>query len=347
MRAAVLYGKNDLRVEDTPIPKIGPHEILIRVQAAAICGSDLRMFGNGSEGVSADSPLILGHELSGTIEKTGGEVGGYGEGMAVAVAPNFGCGICESCVSGNTQLCDRYTALGIHLHGGFAEYIRIPAQAVQQGNVVALPEGVSFAAAALIEPLSCVFNGSSRCRIGPGEAVLVIGAGPIGLMHAKLAKMAGASPIILNDLNESRLERAVEVDGAFLASPGELTAESLAELTGGHGVDVCITACPAAQAQITALEVTNTGGRVLFFGGLPKDNSPVPLDTNLIHYKQLVVTGTTRSSLIQYRKTLRLVGEHLVEVEDLITARHSIEQAPEAFARAGEGTGLKHLITFQ
>jgi L-iditol 2-dehydrogenase len=347
LRAVILYGKNDLRVEETEVPKIGPQEILVRVEAAAICGSDLRMFRNGYEGVSPNSPLILGHELSGIIEKAGREVRGYREGLPVTVAPNFGCGICDACVSGNTQLCDRYQALGIHLDGAFAEYVRIPGAAVQQGNVVGIPEGVSFAAAALIEPLSCVFNGSSRCKIGPGDVVLIIGAGPIGLMHAKLARMAGASRIILNDLNESRLETAVKIVSGLLASPGALTAEKLRGLTGGHGVDVCITACPSGQAQITALEVTNIGGRVLFFGGLPKDKSHVPLDTNLIHYKQLVVTGTTRSSLIQYRKTLRFVSERLVEVEDLITARHGIEQALAAFAQAVEGKGLKNLITFR
>ena len=154
MRAALLYGKVDLRVQEVAAPEITKHEVLLQVKSAFVCGTDVRMFKNGYKGVSEDSPIILGHELSGLITKVGKNVEGYNEGMAVAVAPNMGCGICDRCVSGNTQLCKDYRALGIHLDGGFAEYVRIPEAAVRQGNIIEILSGMSFEEAAIVDGCS-------------------------------------------------------------------------------------------------------------------------------------------------------------------------------------------------
>jgi L-iditol 2-dehydrogenase len=206
MLAARLYGPNDLRLEEVSIPEINDNEILLKVKSTAICGTDIRMIVNGAKGVDTNNPRILGHEIAGVIVKVGKNVQKYTEGMRVAVGPNMGCGVCEMCVSGNTQLCDSYQALGINIDGGFAEYVKVPEKAIIQGNVIEIAPELSFDEAALNEPLSCVYNGDVRCNIKPGDAVLVIGAGPIGIMHAMIAKMYGAAKVMINDLSEERLE---------------------------------------------------------------------------------------------------------------------------------------------
>jgi L-iditol 2-dehydrogenase len=348
MRAALLFGREDLRVQDVPVPEVGPEEVLLAVRAAAVCGTDIRMFRGGAKGVGPQSPLVLGHELAGTVARTGRAVAGLREGQRVAVAPNMGCGTCDACVSGNTHFCENgYRAFGINLPGGFAEYVLVPSEAVRQGNLCPISPEVSFAAAALAEPLSCVYNAFQRCAIRPGDKVLIIGAGPIGLMHAKLARMGGAARVFLNDLSAERLEACRRLEPGLSVLPGADPESRLLELTAGKGLEVVITACPAPEAQVTALRVAAVNGRVLFFGGLPADRAVVPLDTNLIHYRQLVVTGTARQSLSQFRQVLRLIEQGLVGAEDLVSARWPLERIGEAFQAVMRAQGLKHVVSFE
>ena len=347
MHAALLYGREDLRIQEVPTPGINEHEILLQVKSTFVCGTDVRMFKNGYKGISEDSPLILGHELSGILARVGKNVKNYREGMAVSVAPNMGCGTCDMCVSGNTQLCKDYRALGIHLDGGFAEYVRIPETAIRQGNITEIPSGMSFEEAAIVEPLSCVYNGFTKCHIGPGDRVLIIGGGPIGIMHAKLAKMAGAAKVFINDISEDRLVLCRKTDSFFTPVDASVPLQDhIRNLTNGRGVDVCITACPIPQVQTTALELMAINGRVLFFGGLPADKAHVNLNTNLIHYKQLLVTGTSRSSLAQFRATIHLIANGLIAVKDLISSRSPIEGIQETIENVSKGVGLKSTIHF-
>jgi len=348
MRAALLYGKEDLRIQEVATPEINGNEVLLKVKSAFVCGTDVRMFRNGYQGVSEASPLILGHELSGIIAKVGKSVKGYEEGMAVTVAPNMGCGICDFCASGNTQFCTKdFKALGINIDGGFAGYVRIPEAAVRQGNIIEIPSGMAFEEAAIVEPLSCAYNGFSKCHIRPGDTVLIIGGGPIGIMHARLAKMAGAAKVFINDISQDRLALCRKADDFFTTIDASAPLENqINDLTDGCGVDVCITACPVPQVQTTALELTAINGRVLFFGGLPADKANVRLNTNLIHYKQLLVTGTTRSSLAQFRTTLQLIADELIEVEDLVTSRSTIDEIQKTIENVSKGIGLKSTIYF-
>jgi L-iditol 2-dehydrogenase len=346
MRATRLYGKEDLRIEEMPVPAAGPGEVLLRVKAAAVCGTDIRMYRNGARGATPGNPLVLGHEVSGIIEAVGPGVSGYSPGMPVAVAPNMGCGVCDQCVSGNTQLCDTYRAFGINIPGGFAPFMKIPREAVVQGNLAPIPDGADFASAALVEPLACVYNAFQRIAIVPGDTVLVIGAGPIGLMHAKVAFMAGAAKVFMNDLSAERLSLCRKVEPAIIALESEGLKERISELTGGKGVAACITAAPSADAQVLALEVVGVNGRVMFFGGLPEGKSKVPLDTNLVHYKQITITGTSRQSLIQYRQTLALVASGRLVVKDLVTMRTPLEEIRASFEQVMQGKGLKNVIEF-
>ncbi|MDR1105134.1 MAG: alcohol dehydrogenase catalytic domain-containing protein [Treponema sp.] len=345
MQAARLYGAGDVRTGECSIPEIGDDEILLKISAAAICGTDLRMIANGYRGVDADHPLTLGHEISGVIAKAGKNVRGYAEGMRAALAPNMGCGICDHCVSGDTHLCESYTAFGINMDGGFAGYVRIPAAAVIQGNVMVLDDSVSLDAAALFEPMSCVFNGQEQARIRLNDDVLIIGAGPIGIMHALLAKAKGARRIFIRDISAPRMRQCTElVEGTVMVESEDLE-EAVKSLNGGRLVDVCITACPSAAAQADALKVTGMNGRILFFGGLPAEKDGVVLTTNLIHYRQLSIHGSTRANVRHYREVATMVMAGHLELEKLVSRKYPLKDFADAVAYAKKAEGLKTIIT--
>jgi len=343
MLGARLYGANDLRIEQMPIPAINENEILLRVKAATICGTDLRMVKNGADGVNADNPLVLCHEFAGVIEQVGENVSGYSKGERVAVAPNIGCGICDYCVSGNSHHCTKLKALGVHSDGGFAEFVRIPAEAIRLGNVTPIDNNISYLAAASNEALSCAYNAFERYGVNPGETVVIIGAGAIGLMHAKLALMSGAAKVILNDLSEERLQECAKLEPNVITIKDNLEARVM-ELTNGKGAEVVITACSAAAAQKIAFNLAALDGRVNFFGGLPKGNSCVDLDTNIIHYKQLIVTGTTRASHNHYRTALRFIATNLIDIDQLVTHTYSLRDTAKAIENGMNAVGLRHAI---
>lgn len=347
MLAARLYGVKDIRIEEVRMPVINENEVLLKVKSAAICGTDIRMFINGLAGVDADHPRILGHELSGVIASAGRNVTKYKEGMRVAIAPNMGCGLCDQCVSGNTHRCNEYTALGINEDGGFAEYVRLPEAAVRQGNIIELDDAVSFDEAAINEPFSCVYNGFLQCAVKPGDSVLVIGAGPIGILHAKLAKMAGASKVIINDISAERLDICKKIDNSFITIESGNLKDDIMKLTKGKGMDVCITACPVPQVQAASLELMAIGGRVNFFGGLPKERENVAINTNLIHYRQLILTGSSRASVTHFRQTIEFISSGIVSINEMISHRYTLDKIMEGFEMAGNASGLKNVIYFE
>jgi L-iditol 2-dehydrogenase len=340
-----LFGPNDIRLVEEDIPAIGDGEILLKTRAASICGTDIRMWKNGYKGVDAEHPLTLGHEFAGVIEKVGSSVPYYKPGMRVALQPNIGCGLCDRCVSGNFHLCDDYRAFGINMDGAFAEYVRIPSGAIQRGNLAVLPDQVSFEEASAAEPLSCVYNGFSKCFVKSGEYAMVVGAGPIGTMHAMLLHMAGAT-VFMNDLSEERLAQCRQIMPYVTTYSGGDLKGFVMEKTNGRGLDVAITACPVPQVQANMLTLMNYGGRINFFGGIPANKEPVAIDTNLIHYKELYITGSTRSSVIQFRKALSFVEQGLVELSGVITDRYQIRDIVTGFENASAAKGLKHTVLF-
>ncbi len=346
MLALKLYGKNDIRLTEVPVPEINDQEILLKLDAAAVCGTDIRMWQNGYKNVDETHPLVLGHEAAGTIAKVGKCVEFYQEGMQVAIAPNIGCGICDRCVSGAPHLCDTYQAFGINMDGAFAEYMVVPEKAIRQGNLMLLPEGVTPAAAALNEPLSCAYNGFLKCNVQPGEFALVVGAGPIGLFHAMLLKMAGAAKVMMHDISEQRLIDAQKIVPGVLTYHGDALKDYVMEQTHGRGLDVAITANPVPQVQSAMLPLMNYGGRVNFFGGIPADKQPVAIDTNLVHYKELILTGSTRSSTAQFRKTLEFVSAGLLPVDNMVTGRFAIADVMQAFENAKAAKGVKNVVVF-
>lgn len=347
MKAVRLYGKEKIQLDEVKKPQINENEVLLKVKAASLCGTDVRMYKNGYEGVDERHPLTLGHEIAGIITEVGSKVTSYKVGQRVAVAPNIGCGNCDQCVSGNTHLCANYQAFGIHLAGGFAEYLKIPTFAIQQGNITPLADETTFEQAALIEPFSCVFNGQNIANVYPGDTVLIIGGGPIGIMHAMLAFSKGASQVILTDHHKSRMEAAEKILPELTVVTGENLADKIVEKTNNRGVDLCIVAAPSSQAQAESLQYMAINGRLLFFGGLPKGSENVPLNTNILHYKQLRIFGCTRASLSSYRTSEKLIASGQVPIEHLITNKYLLKNFDQAFKNAENSIGLKNVIVFE
>jgi len=345
MKVTLCRGIGLLEVTDIPSPKIGEGEVLIRVMAASLCGTDLRILDFGHRKIPPGTGRILGHEFSGVIEEVGSGVPDFSPGERVTVAPNMGCGSCEECLQGAANLCPKYEALGISLDGALAELIRLPAKAVLQGNIVRIPEPVSFEEAALNEPFSCVLNGLEACQIQYGDALLIFGAGPIGLMHLMLGRISGTRKVILTDIVQERLRLAAQLgaDVVLHSQASDFRKRVLAE-TDGKGPDVIITACPVPEVQEWALEMAAVKGRINFFGGLPQDRETIRCRSNLIHYKNLMVTGVTGSSNVQFRRALSLVAAKRVDLHRLISHVFEIEQAKEAFEVAKKGAGLKVVI---
>ncbi len=345
MLALRLFGANDIRLVEIDVPDIAEDELLLKVDAAAICGTDIRMWQNGYTGVDEGHPLTLGHEFAGTIAKVGGKVPFYQVGMQVGIQPNIGCGICDRCVSGNFHHCDDYKAFGINMDGAMAEYIRIPATAIQRGNLSLLPPGVTPAEAAVNEPLSCAYNGFTKCRVQPGEFALVVGAGPIGVLHTKLLHMAGAT-VAMNDISSERLSQCKQMMPYIETYCGDDLPGFVKNFTKGRGLDIAITACPVPSVQAAMLPLMNYGGRVNFFGGIPADKEPVAIDTNLVHYKELYLTGSTRSSIAQFRKTLDFVSQGILDLSGVVSDTYALTDAIQAFNNAKAAKGIKHVFLF-
>jgi L-iditol 2-dehydrogenase len=305
----------------------------------------LRIFLGNHRKVPAGTVRIPGHEVVGTIAKFGTGVQGFEVGQLVFVAPNTGCGHCRQCVSGNNNLCKDYDGLGITLDGGFAEYMRVPASGLLQGNVMPVRETVDPAVAALIEPFACVLRGQRAVHVRPGDVVLVIGAGPIGILHTKLARLSGAGRVLVSEPMPQRLSQAVRMGADRAVNPAqEDLAAVVAEESGGQGADVVIVAAPVHQVQEQALELAAIGGRINFFGGLPNDRPKIEFNSNLVHYKELIVTGTTACSTGDCRRATEIVNSGKIELGDLITQRFPLSKALSAFAAAEDRSSLKVVL---
>jgi len=344
MRAARLYGSKDLRVDDVEKPIVGADEFLIRVKAATVCATDVRIYTYGDPRVRF--PRILGHEFAGDIVEVGANLKGHLKaGMRVTVNPNMYCGKCIYCVTGRHELCESRYALGIDVDGALAEYVKIPSEAFRTGGVCEVPGHLSYEEAALIEPLSACLHGQEFAQTKVGDVVAVIGAGPIGLMHVIVSKAIGASKVVVSEVDEERLKEAANFGADYLVNPLKDDLPSkVNQITGGHGADVVIVAVGSPVAQQQALNIAAKGGRMNFFGGLPAGKDSVPLNTNIIHYKEIFVLGTSSQSIYDFKKTLELVSAGVLNVKRFVTHRFSLEDTEKAFEIASSKRGLKTCV---
>jgi L-iditol 2-dehydrogenase len=343
MKAAVFYGPKNVKFENREIPDIDNGEILIRIKYCAICGTDVRIYNYGQANVTP--PMIIGHELTGVIERVGNEVENYQVGNKVLVVPQMTCGKCQYCLSGKSNLCEEVLLFGYSIDGGFAEYIKIPSQAVNRGNVIRLKDNADLVNAALTEPLSCIINGQEHLHIGINDEVLVIGAGAIGAMHVALAKAKGAAKIILADIAQNRLDIAGKCGADHLVNSKTVDiVQEVMSLTEGKGVDVAIAACSVPIVQSQGLQVLKKGGRLSLFAGLPKEHSVNSLDMNLVHYREISVYGAYASTISQHVTAYNLLAKKIVDGQKIITKILPMEQLIEGFAMVKKGEGLKIVI---
>jgi L-iditol 2-dehydrogenase len=341
MRVARFYEPGDVRLEDMPEPTAGAGEVKIRVKACSTCGTDVKIFNHGHQHI--DPPRVMGHEIAGEVVEVGDGVEGWAPGDRVQVIAAVPCGQCDECRRGRMTICPNQTSVGYHYEGGFAEYLVVPKQVLAVDGLNRIPEGVGFDEASVAEPLACVLNGQELAGVGAGDDVVVIGSGPIGCLHVRLARARGAARVFLVDLNRSRLDLSagvVEPDAAICSAEVDAVDEVL-KLTNGRGADVVITAAASGKAQEEALLMTARGGRISLFGGLPKDNPTITLDSNLVHYRELTLVGANGSSPAHNKQALELIASGSVPVADLITHRLPLEQVLDAFGIVARGEAIK------
>lgn len=344
MRVARFHAPGDVRLEDAPEPSPGPREVKIRVRACSMCGTDVKISRFGHHHIHP--PRVMGHEIAGEVVEVGGEVDGWESGDRVQVIAAIPCGECAFCAKGQMNICPNQVSMGYHFDGGFAEFMVVPENVLKVDGLNRLPEGLDFAEASVAEPLACALNAQELVRINPGDDVVVVGAGPIGCLHVRLARSYGAARVFLVELSRERLEMAAELvhPDAAICGGDEDPVARIRELTEDRGVDVAITAAASGAAQEQALQMLARGGRISFFGGLPKDNPTITLDSNLVHYSELTIVGANGSSPEHNKRALQLIADGKVPVADLITHRLPLDQVLDGIGIVQRGEGIKVTI---
>jgi L-iditol 2-dehydrogenase len=338
--AAVFNGPNDIRVQEVATPDVSDDEILIRVGANTICGTDVRVL-RGEKTSGVRRPSIIGHETAGHVARVGKRVRGYEVGAPVAMAPVVPCRRCWCCRHGLENACTNDRIMGFAVDGGLSEYMRIPADAVDAGNLFLAREDLPSEHLALAEPLSCCVNGQRRSQVGVSDGVVILGAGPIGIFHLQLARLAGAHPVIVSEPNRKRREFALRFGADLVVDPiaDDLHA-TVAEATHGIGVDRVLVCIGRMELINQGLELARKGGNVNLFAGFPGQGWS-EVSANLIHYKELVVTGTSNSRRADYEVALRLIESGRVDVLPMVTHRFPLRQIDDAFATAAGGDAIK------
>ena len=343
MLALRFYAPEDLRLEDVPEPTCGTDEVKIRVKNCSTCGTDVKIRKNGHQNLAP--PRIIGHEIAGEVVEVGsGVAGDWKPGDRVQVIAAVPCGKCHECRKGWMAVCQNQTSVGYQYDGGFAEYMIVPREVLAVDGMNRIPDGVGFAEASAAEPFACAINAQEQLGIEPGDDVVIFGAGPIGCLHVRIARgVHRAGRIILVDINSERLKMsadAVQPDVVINASEVNIVEEIL-KLTGGRGADVVITATPANITQEQAVSMAARNGRISFFGGLPKTNPTITLDSNLVHYRQLHIHGANGSAPEHNRRALDYIASGEVPVADLITRRIRLRDVMDAFGIVERGEAIK------
>jgi len=324
MQVAMYYNNHDIRIEQLPRPKIGPGELLIRVEASGICGSDcMEWYRIGK------TPLVLGHEIAGIIEEVGEGVRLYKKGDRVACSHHVPCGKCAYCLSGHETVCDTLRKTNFD-PGGFCEYLRLPKINVDYG-VYPLPESLSFEEATFIEPLACVLRGQRIAGFRKGQSVLILGSGIAGLLHIKLSRIMAAGLIVATDIAGYRLQAAKKFGADISIEAREYCADTLRRLNRGRLADLVIVTTGATSAIHQALESVERGGTVLFFAPTDKDvEIPIPFN-ELFWRTEITLTSAYAGSPQDYKEALDLLASAKLRVSDMITHRLSLAETALGF----------------
>jgi L-iditol 2-dehydrogenase len=343
MKAVVYYAPGDIRVEARPEPAPAADNLVVQVHGCCICGTDLKLATVGNP--RCHPPRILGHEMIGRVVHVGQAVRGFAIDDRVTLATTLACGHCPYCDRGLGNLCPNAKPISYDFDGAFADHIAIPPLALAGGNLVHVPDAVPDDAATLSEPLSCALNAQKLAGVKPGDRVLIVGGGPLGALHAELAKALGAAHVMIVQRSEPRLSllrqlRAVQViDGAH-----EDVAAAVWQQTDGLGADVVIVCAPERKAQEQAVGLARKGGAVSLFASLPKGASDITLDSRLIHYGELRLIGASDSRPEHVVQVLELMAEGRIDWERLISHRLPLTEIQAGLALMQNKQSLKVLV---
>lgn len=326
MKAAMLHGVKDLRVEDVQKPEIEAGTVLVKIKAATTCGTDLKIFQRGYVEKIIKLPTIFGHEWAGEVSKVSDDLDWPEEGMRVRAGNSAPCLKCPMCQKGMYNLCEDM----IWLWGAYAEYIRVPARMVLV-NMQKIPEHVSYAEAAVTEPLACVLHGDEQAGVKLDDTVAIIGAGPIGLLHLLIVKKLGAKKTIMIDLVDERLDMAKKIGAdEIINSSRENAVERVQQLTSGRGASVAIEAIGLQSTWEQALKLVGKGGKVLEFGGCPA-GTRVNINAEMLHYGQRTIIGVFHATPLHFSKALSMISSRTIDVRPLITKEMKLDNINEAF----------------
>jgi L-iditol 2-dehydrogenase len=343
MRATVFHRPGLVTVEERPMPEIGPRDIRLNVAAAALCASDVRVYRGEKH---AEPGVIPGHEIAGVVDAIGEEVTAVAEGERVVVCPIISCGRCRFCITGRRNRCISRRTLGYDLDGGFAEQLLVPAELVDSGHVLRVPEQLGLEIAAITEPAACVLASLELCHVEAGTSMVIVGGGPMGLMHLLIGRALGAGPIIVSEPEGLRRAVAERWGADIVLDPGRDDVRgSVMDATDGYGADAVIVSVGIADLVPDSIQLARAQGIVNLFAGFPRDGEPIPFDPNFVHYGEVVLTGSQNANTDQYRRVLALLRT-IPHIGELVTNRYDIERAPEAYRARLEMDGLKSLVHF-
>ncbi|MHC9297258.1 alcohol dehydrogenase catalytic domain-containing protein [Mycobacterium sp. LTG2003] len=335
-RQAVLYQPNDMRIEQAPMPVLQPGDVLLRVDAALLCGTDVRIF-EGRKQKNVTFPSVLGHEFAGTVVDANGPLPeGIQMGDQVAVYPLVTCGSCTACRRGHENICRNRRAFGYQLTGGLSQYVHVPAVARQ--NLVPVP-GVAATQAAIIEPVACAYNGQQLAGMSKAQTALIVGCGPLGLIHAGLAKSFGVEKVAAVDPIAGRREMATRFGADLVLEPGPDTAAALDDFTEG-GIDVLVMAIGRIDALTPYLGSLAPGARVSVFAGFGAD-ADLAVSANDVHYNEWTIVGASSCRLDGFHAVAPMVASGQLPVSELIGTQLPLDRAVEAIALAGSGADMR------
>ena len=330
MRAVVYHGQLDVRAENIPYPECGDGEMLVKVDGCAVCGSDMKAYKSGNPRMRP--PIVMGHEFAGVIVESRSEED-YSLGDRIVMATSVACGECYYCIHGRRNLCSNVRPMGFGYNGGMAEYVVIPEPAIRGGHVIKVPTSIEPLHAALAEPVSCAVNSCENARVQKSDTVLVMGAGPMGILNALVAREFGASKVLMSEINPARLAQCGGFHFDRLINPAEEDLETVVrEETGGLGVDVAIVAAPAAFPQQQALGLVRKRGTVCLFASLPAGASDLTINSRTIHYGEIALVGTSDSTPAHVQRAVEIIDGDDFPADLLVT--HTLNF--DGFARAVE-----------
>jgi len=343
MKAIVYCGVGKVELKDVPIPKVKDDTLIIEVLSCAICGTDVKAYNIGI--ASIKPPVILGHEFVGRVIEVGKNISKFKPGHRVTMATTMPCGHCRMCRQSLFNLCMDKLPVGTYINGAFAEYLEIPAQGIEHGSLMMVPDSLSDDDGAIAEPLGCVINSQNIAGVRSPDRVVVIGGGPLGLLQAETSKARGAISTILIQRSKKRsvLAKKFNIDHVICSEESDPLKEVM-DLTNGEGADVVINAAPDKTAVKLAFQLVSKAGRISLFASVPKDDPFVDIDANLIHYGQISVFGASDSTPQNHFDALKLLTAGKISTSALITHTLGLEDFFKGIEAIQKREALKVVI---